>query len=292
MSPPPPAPTLHAPAALVTRSATIDLAGRLPAGLDRQDAYRLRVYVNDRVVRESDRPARADFKLADIPLEQGENAISVALVGAGGEGRRSSPVSITRDDVVPVIHVSRPEPDSTVYGEIESLRGRTEPGASMTIVDEKTDELVPTTVQPDGRFEATLSLALGQNGLLLRSEDPAGNVARARFVVTRATSLATINLTVTPSELALSDLPAELDIDVVLSDELGQPADGADVTFGLSPPNRATTTYRTTSAAGLATWPGLSLANDGSASGTWLVTVLAVLPSGIELREDESVSVR
>jgi len=75
-------------------------------------------------------------------------------------------------------------------------------------------------------------------------------------------------------------------------DELGRPADGVEVTFGLSPPNAATRTFRTTTLDGLAAWPDLQIVDDGYAAGTWLVTVRAVLSSGAELREDHSFSVQ
>lgn len=291
-SPPPPAPTLLTPPEAITREQNVDLAGTLPTGLRADQRYRLRVYVNGDLVRERDLPAEFDFTLKDVPLERGTNEIRAAIVGDGGEGSRSAPISVLRDDVAPVIRIARPDPGSAVYGEFESLRGRTEPGASVRITDEATDELLPTVVQPDGRFETTLSLAMGENRFSLRSEDQAGNAARTRLVVVRRQSRADITLNVNPTELTLADLPARLAVGVVLTDELGEPAEGAEVSFSVSPPNRATMTYVTTSEGGRASWPDLLLADDGRASGTWLVTVHAVLPSGIELREDESISVQ
>ena len=72
-------------------------------------------------------------------------------------------------------------------------------------------------------------------------------------------------------------------------DELGRPVDDAQVVFGVSPPDRATTTYTATTVNGRATLGGFTV-NPGDATGPWLVTALATLPSGIELRDSTSFS--
>jgi hypothetical protein len=64
------------------------------------------------------------------------------------------------------------------------------------------------------------------------------------------------------------------------------------VTFSVSPPNATTMTYRTASVAGQAQWPELDIASADDPLGSWLVTVLVELPSGLELRANKSISVR
>ena len=72
----------------------------------------------------------------------------------------------------------------------------------------------------------------------------------------------------------------------MLRDELGRPvADGTSVIFGISPPNRETTTYTATINNGHARFNGVTL-EAGDTAGSWLVTALVTLPSGIELRAD------
>ncbi len=264
----------------------------LPPGLRRAVADRLRVYVNERLARERPVPADEAFRVTDVDLAEGENEIRAALVGDGGEGELSAPISIVRDGTPPAIRISRPESGATVYGATETLRGRTEPGASLEIVEEGAASPIVANVADDGRFEGVLHLHKGENTFVLRSQDPAGNRSSTRFVVSRATSLASINLTLSVEELALADLPATLDVVALVRDELGRASEGTAVTFGLSPPNRGTTTYRAVTAGGAARWPDMIVAGDSRAVGTWLVTVLAVLPSGEELREDATFSVR
>lgn len=289
--PPPAAPTLLAPEVALTRLAVIDIHGVLPADLDNAGSDRLRLFVNDELTREHEVPVEPNFTLNEVPIEEGDNLIRVALVGGWGEGESSAPILVIRDSTSPHIRISRPEPGGTVYGATETLRGRTEPGASLEINDERTNESVDAAVADDGRFETILRLDMGNNNFVLSSEDAAGNRASARLVVTRAASLASITLTLSVSDMTVGELPATIDVEALVRDELGGASDGAQVTFGLSPPNRGTTTYRSVTTGGRASWPNMVVAGDERAIGTWLVTVLATMPSGEELRGDASFSV-
>jgi hypothetical protein len=288
----PPAPALRAPDVAITSAATIDVGVIRPDGLDDGEEYLLRLFVNDELVHERRLPGAAEFEVARVALSEGANAITAALASAGHQGPRSEAISVVRDSVVPVIRVSSPARGTVVYTATAALRGKTEAGAAMTVVDLDTGTELETTVQPDGHFTTELALEIGANRLLLRTEDAAGNGASARISIERGESLAHLGLTLSAKELPRSELPFLLEMVATVRDELGQPADGAQVTFSLSPPNAATMTYVTESVAGLASWPSLELSGGTEAVGTWLVTVLAVLPSGTELREDESFSVR
>jgi hypothetical protein len=143
-----------------------------------------------------------------------------------------------------------------------------------------------------------LTLNLGDNQLLLSSTDPAGNSSSTHMTIVRANTQAALTLTLSgaalhgDSHVNETDLPVTLVASAVVQDERGQPVDGAQVTFSLSPPNATTLTYKTTSAGGTAAWPELDIASVGDPQGTWLVTVLAVLPSGTELRANKAIQVR
>lgn len=289
---PPPPPTLIAPNPSLTRLAAIDVSGVLPAGLRRGAAYRLRIFVNDRLARERGLPDEVDFTIGEVPLEEGDNEISATLVADGAEGERSAAIAVVRDSTSPSIRITRPEDGATVYGPTETLRGRTQPGASLELTSVGSGEAVAATVAADGRFEALLPLQVGENVFGLESQDPAGNRASTRLVVTRATSLASISLDISATELTLADLPSTVNVVALVRDELGRASDGAEVTFSLSPPNRGTTTFRATTAGGQAEWPDMLVAGDARAVGTWLVTVLVTLASGGELRGDASFSVQ
>jgi hypothetical protein len=198
-------------------------------------------------------------------------------------------VTVVRDDVAPQINVTQPDGRSAVYTDSEQLRGRTEPGATVTITDARSSKEVDTTVHEDGRFSAVVPLRLGANQFILRSADPAGNHSTTRVTITRAASDARLTLTVSPEEVARSELPVTISMAATVRDETGRLVDGAAITFSVSPPDSSTVTYRVTTAGGRARWNDLTL-ESGDSSGVWLVTVLATLPSGAELREDGSFS--
>jgi hypothetical protein len=287
-----PAPQILAPEQLLTRENSIDLTLLRPTGLDGASDYTLRITVNGETERERPLPAQEQFVIAGVALAEGENSIRAALVGDAGVGATSPAITVTRDTAAPVIRVTRPEPGTTVYSATFSMRGRTEAGATLDVVDVATGAALETSIDPDGRFSTELTLALGNNALLLSSRDPAGNTASTNIVINRADSLAALTLTVSDDRLKAEDLPQRLVATVYIQDERGQPVDGAQVTFSVSPPNATTITYRTTSAAGQAEWPELDIASADDPLGSWLVTVLVELPSGMTLRANKTVNVR
>jgi hypothetical protein len=287
-----PAPQLLSPQVTLTRDVAIDLTLIRPSGLDPAADYTVRITVNDVVAKERPLPPQEQFVVADVPLSEGDNSIRATLLDGAGLGAASAAMTITRDTTAPVIRVTRPEPGSTVYGETDTLRGRTEPGATLAITEVATGTAVEANVDPDGRFTADLTLVLGDNQLVLSSRDLAGNEASAHITITRADSLANLTLDVSDDQLKVAELPQKLIATAYVQDENGDPVDGAQVTFSLSPPNATTLTYRTLSVGGQATWPELDIASVDDPQGSWLVTVLAVLPSGTELRANKSISVR
>jgi hypothetical protein len=287
-----PAPQIIAPEHALTRDATIDLTLLRPTGLDAAKDYTLRITVNGDTERERPLPGQEQFVVAGIALTEGENSIRAALVGKDGVGAMSVATTITRDTTAPVIRVTRPEPDAIVYSDTFEVRGRTEAGATLDLVDVTSGAALGAAVDSDGRFSAQLTLTLGDNPLLLTSRDLAGNTASTRIVIKRADSHAAVTLTVSDDRLKAEDLPQRLVATVFIQDERGQPVDGAAVTFSVSPPNATTMTYRTASVAGQAEWSELDIASADDPLGSWLVTVLVELPSGMELRANKSITVR
>ncbi|HET6320352.1 MAG TPA: Ig-like domain-containing protein, partial [Chloroflexota bacterium] len=265
---PPPALTLIAPETALTRLTTVDISGVLPPGVDHGAADGLRLFVNGRLERERAVPDGQTFTLRDVGLDEGENSIQAALFNAAGEGQLSAEISIVRDTTPPAIRISSPGADSTAYESSATLRGRTEPGASLEVQAERTGEKLDPNVGEDGIFETTLPLEMGNNTFTLRSVDAAGNRSSARLNVTRTIALSSITLSVSATELALRDLPETLEAVARVRNELGRASDGDEVTFSLSPPNRATSTYRTTTVNGQATWPNMIVTGDSRAVGT------------------------
>jgi hypothetical protein len=199
--------------------------------------------------------------------------------------------SATPDHQAPSIRVTEPTADQTIYTSSVMLRGRTEAGANLDVLDEASNEHLPVQVDPDGRFTATIPLEVGHNWLTLTSKDQAGNVGHERVDLVRTASAASIELLVDATKVDFASLPQQIPVSATITDDLGNPADGTPVTFSVSPPNAATITYATTSDHGHASWPDLTVNDDPQSVGQWLVTVLAQLPSGNELRGNASFKV-
>jgi hypothetical protein len=289
-APPPPALILLAPSEVVTQHARIALIALRPQGLRADQSYRVRIYVNGEQIRERELPASESFNLAEIALVQGANLITATLVGDGGEGPRSANVTVVRDDVPPEISITQPEARETVYSDSVLLRGRTEAGASLSVTLAGSGREIDATLGDDGRFSALLDLRMGNNSFVIRSGDPAGNRSSRRITVVRADSSARLTLSISPELIEASALPTTVTIGATVRDEVGRLVDGAEVTFGISPPDSTTQTYRVMTTTGRARAPDLTLTPTDS-SGIWLVTVSAHLPSGVELRQNGSFSV-
>lgn len=287
-APPPPAPAVLAPASTITRADTVDLEVIAPANLRGDQHYVVRVYVNGDQVSHEDLPTDPQFTLKDVPLSEGDNVLRASLVGAGGEGPLSAPVDVTRDDVPPDITLLAPA--DKVYSDTATLLGKTDPGATIDITDGAGHDLA-AAISSDGRFSADLELTMGNNPFVLKSTDEAGNTAVSRVTIVRAPSSAAIELTVTPTTIYSSQLPLSVDLVATVRDELGRPVDGVSVVFGISPPNAETRTYEVSAVNGHARYSDLQL-DPGDATGPWLVTALAVLPSGVQLRADGSFNLQ
>jgi hypothetical protein len=285
-APAPPPLTVLPPVAGVTRQDTIELTAVAPQNLRHDQAYEVRIFVNGQPVGRLDLPGVDQFALTAVPLVEGANTIQTTLVGEGGESARSTPLVVTRDDVAPTIKIV--EPTAAVYTNDVTLVGKTEPGANIEITDDAGRSL-DSSIGQDGRFSADVTLEMGRNGLILHSADPAGNTSTLHATIERASSSASIELSVTTSAVYVADLPADVGLSVMIRDELGHPIDDQQVIFGVSPPDRATTTFSATTVNGRATFSGMTI-DPGEATGAWLVTAFATLPSGIELRDSASFS--
>ncbi|HSH21703.1 MAG TPA: hypothetical protein VK992_03685 [Candidatus Caenarcaniphilales bacterium] len=287
----PPPPTLVAPTAQLVTADVADIGGTLPAGIPRNAAYRLRIYVNDELARERPIPPRAAFNVRAIPLEQGENSIRASLVGPDGEGPHSEPVFITLDDTAPAIEVLEPDPGATVHSEDVMIVGRSETGANVTVTNQTTGRQIVSTAR-DGSFEAVFTLDLGLNDFSLEALDAAGNRSETRLRIIREETSAGVNLTLSHDQLAMEALPETITLTAYVSDDSGAPVDGADVTFSLSPPGQPTSTYRATTNAGVATWRAARVPREGAVTGRGFATVMVVLPAGRALQGSATFTIR
>jgi hypothetical protein len=286
------APSIAKPATEVTTDATWDARVTLTtAGIPRNQLT-LRIYRNDTMALEVPVRAGRTMLVRDIPLEQGLNAISAAFVASGGEGPRSAGVSLTLDDIPPEIALSDPVDHAVINAPLVTLRGQTEPEATVTVQNLSSGARLSTaTADAQGRFQVGIGLTPGGNDLEITARDKAGNTARAARSITRGAGVADVQLSMTRTSFRVRSLPATFDVTLLVTDASGLAVDRAPVTFSLSPPGLPTSTFQATTELGHAAWLAVTLP-EGLQVGSGFVTARVTLPDGATLQQTTTFTVR
>ena len=222
--------------------------------------------------------------MRDIPLQRGENRITAAFIGPGGEGPLSEPVTVTLDNVPPSIELSAPQNHAVINAESVDVQGVTEAGAKVTIrnishTGRRRWPRAPMarstrwSTWPQGRTRSRCPPRMRwEPGDHRTDRHPRSGSAQAQLVLS-------------PKKFRLHHLPATMDVQLVVVDADGRAADGAKVTFSLSPPGEPTSTYEETTEAGHASWLGVSLPKEGAIAGDGFVTALVELADGSTVQE-------
>jgi hypothetical protein len=102
-----------------------------------------------------------------------------ALDSFGLPGTRSVAwrFTIVIDTTPPFLTITAPERDAVLRDAAVRVAGETEPGARVTVQGQ------PVTVRADGRFEVTITAAVGANAIVVVAADPAGNETRRERTV-------------------------------------------------------------------------------------------------------------
>lgn len=118
----------------------------------------------------------------DLYLSSGENKLVVYGVdSAGNESLQTSTYTIVMDNQPPVIDLEMPKDGETITrkkNQQYTVRGFTEAGGKLYL----NDRLV--YVKPDGEFSSTYGLSEGENKLLFKAVDRAGNITEKEVTVT------------------------------------------------------------------------------------------------------------
>lgn len=275
-----PAPTLEGATTAATRGREWQITLAIPADLPERRETRLLVHRGDEVVAEAPVRSRDEVTVEGIPLRRGENRFTATLRGPSGEGPPSAALVVTRDEVVPEISLSEPLSDTEVYSEQLTLIGDTEPGAQLMIANATNDRTSPAVVAADGRFQGEIALVLGSNELTLTATDPAGNVASTELAVVRREGVDQARLILSQTSFPVRRLPASISLRVLVVDAQGETVNGAEVVFSLSPPGLPTTTYRTVTVEGEASWLDVSMPRGGATAGDGFATARVTLEDG------------
>lgn len=171
---PPPAPTLLLPYE-ATNSATLTVKGWSEPG---STVY---LTVNSEVVGSVLASEAGNFELFDVGLSTGQNDIvAVAVDQAGNKSLESVPARLGYYHGEPELEIESPVTGQTITGgekEVE-IKGTTGAGSRLTV----NDRLV--VVAPDGRFNYRHALNEGENVVVIKARDGAGNEARRELTIT------------------------------------------------------------------------------------------------------------
>ncbi len=172
---PPQVPLISAPVT-ATYSATINLEGY---GEKQSEVVVVKNGSEDQRVR-----VEADDGKFEVPvsLDEGENTLSLYAVDeAGNESASSRTYTIALDKTAPTIEMENPQDGQTIEllkNQNVTVKGKTEPGSTVYINGRR------TFANNEGVFSSNYQLAEGENKLLIRAEDPAGNAAETELTVT------------------------------------------------------------------------------------------------------------
>lgn len=139
------------------------------------------IYVNDSKFDTIDVEDDGTFEIDDLPLKEGENAISAKHENDKGKtSDLSNVITIVYDRKKPELIVEKPENESTVEGEsnMVEVAGTTEEDASVTVNDRF------VVIRSDYTFTYSYPLNEGENILTIVATDPAGNTAKTERRVT------------------------------------------------------------------------------------------------------------
>jgi hypothetical protein len=276
------APRLEAPDDPYTSNDAWDVRGLLPTGVAGAEDLKLRIFVGDEQVDEVPVPPTTDFLVTAIPLAEGENEISAAIVGPDGEGPRSASIVVILDTEDPGLTISAPADQSRVKAttEIVTVKGTTQAGAIVAVRNGNTGGSASEAAKSDGTYVVKVGIADGTNTLTVTATDKAGNETTKTVTILRGSGKLTAKVAVSPSRVKASRLPEPFVVRATVVDVGGKRVPRATVTFSVSPPGQPTSTFTTeTNDSGVATWR-MTIPRAGTIKGPGLATIAVTLADG------------
>jgi hypothetical protein len=158
------------PEGLMTNRTTISIAGEAEAGCHLTVAGRGQQL-------QGEPPARAGFS-EPVALHEGQNTILLWAMDMAGNVN-SSTVHVTVDTVAPPLSVESPMNGSRTVNPTVLVEGLTEPGAQVSVNGQ------PVPVGYTGSFSADIRVYTGNNTIVVRVEDRAGNANSSTVSVQR-----------------------------------------------------------------------------------------------------------
>ncbi|PKK91594.1 MAG: hypothetical protein CVV64_02670 [Candidatus Wallbacteria bacterium HGW-Wallbacteria-1] len=167
-----------APVSDVVRTERIPISGETLA------QHRIRLTTNGKAF-ETISDAGGKFRFEEIPLQQGDNVLRLALYDTSGNfvHRRNAPLTVRYDSIkpsAPLIHLlptQSSEPALTIHGSAEERTGIIARKIKPENATEKMEQQVRTDEK--GSYNLKVTLSEGENIWSMICRDPAGNTSEA-----------------------------------------------------------------------------------------------------------------
>lgn len=243
-------PLIKPPTEPYTNSPTIDLEMTLPNDvIGDQDAV-VRVYL----ALEGQAPAPIDQRpvgatpkmIFPVTLTPGRNDFTATIVEGDTESEPSPIVTFILDTEPPPIHITSPTEGATVNADTVTIQGSTQGRSSIGARNEANGFSIVGTAESDGTFAISLPLETGPNAITISITDPAGNAAQAVLNALRGSGTLAATLSSSAYRISAAELPATIQLAVLVTNPDGQLLAGASVTFSLTVPGIPPITFDTT----------------------------------------------
>lgn len=244
-------PLLDPPAEPYTNRSTVDLSGTIPTAFVARQGFGIRIYVTlpderPKLVREIEVGATATFRVVGVELAPGRNDFTATLVGPTGNESDPSPVvTFVLDTEPPKVTIRSPKDGAIVNQDRVEIVGKTQARSAIIARNEANGATASAAAGSDGAFAISLPLAAGTNGITVTATDPAGNSASTVVSVRRGSGQLTATLTANQYRFRQAELPAELQLELAVTDPEGRPLRGAAVLFTISIPGISPITSET-----------------------------------------------
>jgi len=233
------APTLDTPSEPYTNEATVDITGTVPLTVIGETDYTITLY--QQLPTQDPKPiqirfpipATATFTIPGVKLIKGSNTFTATIVGPGGEGPQSSPITYVLDTAKPKLTISSPKDGTRVNGSTVDVKGKTQAGSAILAQNTNNHTSSTATADGSGAFTVTVAINPGTNAIQITATDPASNVTTASISLVRGSGKLTVALSSSAYTFSAKK-GATLHFTAVFTDPDGKPIANQDVTFTIA----------------------------------------------------------
>jgi hypothetical protein len=280
-----------------TNVASVDLTVRVPQSVVGLQGYSCRLYVTlpsaaPVIVTETPVGGTSTLVLSAVALTKGANTFTASVVGPGGEGPSSAPVTVTLDVSKPKVTITAPKNNASVTGGSVTVSGRTQPASTIQVKDDANGATANATADDAGAFSTSIAIAAGPNNLTVTVTDPAGNGNSATVTVVKGTGVLHATLSSSVYQFTAAKLPVTVTFTAKVVGADGKPVAGASALFTVSVPGLpvVVSTPVQTTASGAATFS--TSVPKGAMAGQGVADVLFTLANGQTTTARAALTVR